>query len=161
MRIVSTTAETTNLSAATARLVDTVYTTEGWITPLTDALKDVEQEEAAWKPGPDVASIWEVTAHTANYLESLVLALEGQAQRKFEDWPEVEATGDWVGLRNHVLTLSERLANVLGALSEDALGKPFPSGKTPIADRIVDISAHDAYHAGQIVKLRQVYSALH
>src|SRR5579885_2041080 len=97
-----------------------VHTEDGWIHPLADAVKDVDAEEARWKPATEVASIWEVVAHATPYLYDVLRALRGEDRVKHDDWHDVIDTSDaaWQALRNELLSGIEELRIAISNLNE-------------------------------------------
>ena len=138
-----------------------VHTEEGWIHPLRDVVQDVSADEAAWKPAADVASIWEVTAHATPYIYDVLRALRGEERVKHEDWHSITdlSPSAWALLKNELLKGIEALGAEVEKLSDAELPVAPPNRDTPRWELFVDIGVHDAYHAGQIVKLRQLYAA--
>ena len=138
-----------------------VHTEDGWIHPLRDAVKDVSAEEAAWKPGADVASIWEVTAHATPYLYDVLRALRSEDRVSHEDWHVIGDTSEkaWFALRDELLSGIDQLGAEIEKLSEADLLVAPQGRERPRWELLTDISVHDAYHAGQIIKLRQLYQA--
>ena len=137
------------------------HTEDGWIHPLKDAVADVTLEQALYKPAADVASIWEVTAHTTPYLYDVLRVLRGEERVQHEDWHTVSDTSEraWLSLRSDLLAGIEQLGEEIAKLKEgDFLVAP-PNRKTPRWELLTDIAVHDAYHAGQIIKLKQLYAA--
>lgn len=139
----------------------TSHTEEGWIVPLADAVARLDAEAAKWKPGPKVASAWELVAHAIPYPESLLNDLLGDPPMESDDWPPVVDTSPeaWKALQGRVARVTNQLAEVIDGLSADELASPPKGKKTVVARRIMDMAAHDAYHAGQVVKLDQTYRA--
>jgi hypothetical protein len=132
---------------------------EGWIQPLGEVVRDIDAGCAAWKPAPEVASIWEILAHAAPYLESRVCDFTGRRYPDEEDWPPVSDTSPeaWAAMQNRIASAIGQLSEALALVSDDQLSQ-IPEGKqTALASRLLDIFVHDAYHAGQIVKLTQLY----
>jgi uncharacterized damage-inducible protein DinB len=138
-----------------------VHTEDGWIHPLKDVVKDVEADEAKWKPAAEVASIWEVVAHTTPYLYDVLRALRGEEKVKHEDWHALSDTSDsaWKKLRTELISGIERLGEEIAELKEADYSVAPPKRETPRWELLVDLHVHDAYHAGQLVKLRQLYAA--
>jgi uncharacterized damage-inducible protein DinB len=138
-----------------------VHTEDGWIHPLRDAVKDVAVAEAAWEPATDVASIWEVTAHATPYLYDVLRALRGEEKIAHEDWHEISDTsaGAWTTLRDGLLAGIDELGAEIAKLKEADYSVAPPNRETARWELLIDLSVHDAYHAGQIVKLKQLYAA--
>ena len=140
-----------------------VHTEDGWIHPLKDAVADVTVQQALFKPAPDVASIWEVTAHATPYLYDVLRALRGEERVQHEDWHDLSDTSEkaWLTLRGELIAGIDALGEEISKLKEaDYLVAP-PNRKTARWELLVDIAVHDAYHAGQIIKLKQLYAAAH
>lgn len=137
------------------------HTEEGWISPFRDVVRDTDFEAAKWKPAPEVASIWEIVAHAVPYTESRLCDLTGDPYPDEQDWPGVtDATPEaWEALQSRVDSVVTKLETAVEALTGDELAAPVRQ-KTPRAERLMDIAIHDAYHAGQIVKLQQLYAAV-
>jgi uncharacterized damage-inducible protein DinB len=140
-----------------------VHTEDGWIHPLRDSIKDVGAEEARWKPSPEVASIWDVTAHATPYLYDVLRALRSEDKVEHEDWHSItdESEAAWVRLRSELLSGIDQLGEEIVEIQEADYLVPPQGRKTPRWEMITDIAVHDSYHAGQIVKLRQLYAASH
>lgn len=146
----------TPFTSSAQYIVRASHTEENWITPLRDAVDAVTPEVAAWKPAEGVASIAEIVAHSAPYLRGLVNRLRGEEPPKSEDWPGF--TGDWEQLRSDLKSAIDDLDTEVAKLSDADLERNTGRG-TPAWEGIADIAIHDAYHAGQIVKLQQLYQA--
>jgi hypothetical protein len=104
-------------------------------------------------------AIWGITAHLANYIDELTDALDGKPSPEFKTWPKIEDSDDWIALRDRVMRSCERLERQVEGLSAGELAFPAPGKQRPRSIHIVDIMVHDAYHAGQIVKLKQLYKS--
>lgn len=126
------------------------HTEEGWILPLLDAMNEVDSETAKWKPAPDVASIWEIVAHAIPYTQSRLCDFTGEAKPDEEDWPEISDTSPeaWAALQGRVRSVVGQFQAIMDGADGNKIASP---------ERLMDIIVHDAFHAGQIVKLRQVY----
>jgi uncharacterized damage-inducible protein DinB len=136
------------------------HTEEGWISPLLDVVKATDYDTARWKPAPDVASIWEIVAHTIPYTGGRLCDFTGESPANEEDWPKVDGTqASWEALQTRAISVIERLQATVDAASEIDLSTPKAGKQSPKAERLADIIVHDAYHAGQIVKLQQIRAA--
>jgi uncharacterized damage-inducible protein DinB len=138
------------------------HTEEGWISPLGDVVKDVDFEAAKWKPGPHVASIWEILAHAIPYTESRTCDFTGAPYGNEDDWPEIadQTESAWRAMQARAEKAANDLQAAVDAADADAIGGLIGKSQSPRAGRLMDIIVHDAYHAGQIVKLQQAYAAL-
>lgn len=140
---------------------DAVHTEDGWISPLLKAVSGVSAEAAAWKPAPSVASIWEVVLHASGWMEDLLADLNGGPNVDVTDWPSIDRADDgaWQGSVRRLRDLVAQLGRQVKGLSvEELYDAPERMGKRR-SERLTNIFVHNAYHAGQIVKLRQLYAA--
>lgn len=139
-----------------------VNTEEDWITPLLNSIDGVKAREAFWRPGESVASIADITLHTNGWLEQTLRAVLGMPEQENEDWPSApEATeSNWRATIDRLkLTVADLSRAVHNLSLEELYGTP--KGKeSKRSTMITNILVHNAYHAGQIVKLRQAYAAL-
>ena len=138
------------------------HTEEGWISPLLDAIKDVDYDTARWKPAPEVASIWEIIAHAIPYTQSRICDFTGEARTTEEDWPivEIDSEDAWIAMKGRATATITRLQEVVEALTPEDLAASIPGKNLIRSYRLMDIAIHDAYHAGQIVKLTQIREAV-
>lgn len=137
------------------------HSDEDWIHPLPDVVEAVSAETAAWKPADGVPSIWELTLHATQYLEALADDLEGRTPPETEDWPTPGDQGaqSWAVLQRRTREAASRVASAIERKSEQDLSARQEGRQKTTFQRVADIAIHDAYHAGQIVKLRQLYEA--
>ena len=135
-----------------------VHREDGWIHPLCDVV-DVTEEQANWRPAPEVASIAEVVAHLEPYMSDVVQVLRGEEKVDHEDWGGTQGQS-WSALKARLLNTTAELEAEIGKLSEEDLATPAPGKATPRWEILMDIAIHNAYHAGQIVKLTQEAPAL-
>ncbi len=141
----------------------TIVTREdGWITPLLSSVDGVTYDEAFWKVGTGVASIAAITMHATGWLESTLNGVLGLPEIDNTDWPEAPAASDQAlsdikeRLHRAVMDLSRALHNLK---LEELYGAP-EGAESKRSTMLTDILVHSAYHAGQIVKLRQAYAAI-
>lgn len=137
------------------------HTNEGWILPIVDAVDSVDAEVAAWEPGEGIASIWEVTVHASGWLQDTLRTLTGSPGPENVDWPSVadRSPAAWratqAQLRSAALSLRDEIKR---STEGDMAAAPVPSDQSK-SRLIMNMIIHDSYHAGQIVKLRQMYRA--
>ncbi|WP_395143888.1 DinB family protein [Armatimonas sp.] len=134
--------------------------TEGWITPLRKTLNDIEAEEATWQPAPDERSIWEIVLHVEAWTDWAVHFLRGE-DTDVTDWPPV-GTESWAATQQRVASSLAAFEDGIAAVSAASLfASPTPS-VTPTSRLlgIASILVHNAYHAGQLTKLRERYRSV-
>ena len=141
--------------------LDTVHTHDGWITDLPKSLRGVRVDQALWKPDAETSSIWEITLHVNQWLEDLMRDLRGEEAPKPDDWPPVTDSSDaaWQLTMEKTLHNTKELRSLVADLTRDALLQPAKGRKTPVFSHLISILIHDAYHSGQIVKMRQIMKA--
>jgi uncharacterized damage-inducible protein DinB len=140
---------------------DIVHTEEDWITPLLNSIDGVSAREAFWRPGGSVASIADIVLHTNGWLESTLRAVLGMPEQDNEDWPDApEATqANWTGLVDRLKLTVADLSRALHNLALEELYSPPKGRESRRSTMLTNILVHSAYHAGQVVKLRQAYAA--
>ena len=139
-----------------------VNTEEDWITPLLNSIDGVNAREAFWRPGGSVASIADISLHVTGWLEETLRSVLGMPEQENEDWPAApEATeSNWRAMIDRLKLTVADLSRALHNLSlEELYGAP-KGRESKRSTLITNILVHNAYHAGQIVKLRQAYVAL-
>lgn len=135
---------------------------EGWIVPLLSAVDGVTFEQAFWRPAGKVSSIVDITLHATGWLNATLQNVLGLPEVDNEDWPEPPAPSAeaW---SEAVARLKRTIADLSRALHNLSLEELYgvPSGRdSKRSTMITDILVHSAYHAGQIVKLRQTQAVL-
>lgn len=138
---------------------DAVNTEEDWITPLIESVEGVGAPEAFWRPSGEVASIAEIIAHVSGHLEATLRAVLGMPDQDYSDWPETGPAdqAQWQGM---VERLKLTVADLHRALHNWELEEIYaiPTGRqSRRSTMLTNILVHNAYHAGQIIKLRQAF----
>lgn len=135
------------------------YKYDDWVNPLAEALAGLTAAEAAWKPGPGVRGIWDIVLHMAVWTENIV-----ERMRSGEDvtpaggkWPPPPAAPDeaaWEAAQRRLWDALAALQAYIETHSLDALaGSPYGLGD--LLCRFI----HNAYHIGQITKMRELRAA--
>lgn len=133
-----------------------------WAHSMLDALEGLTAEQAAWKPaGPQphgARSIWEIVHHATYWKDWAVQRLDGSTA-KFSDeesWAVTETSEEaWTKAIARLKRTHNKLMRRLREKKLD-LNKPFPGEKMPTGEALFGVLAHDLYHTGQIVVLRQM-----
>jgi hypothetical protein len=136
------------------------YLHDSWVNPLSEALADVTAQEAVWRPAPDAKCIGEIVLHMSVWNENGVWLLHGNLPRKPPegDWPllpmPLEEAG-WEGIQTRLWNSLAAIRAALEQISIPAL-LTHPEGAygSPLAE-ILCRFAHNAYHIGQITKMRE------
>ncbi len=137
---------------------------DDWVCPVAEALDGVAAEEAAWKSSPEAMGIWEIVLHMAAWNENMVERIEkGEIVSPPEGhWPPLPDTLDeaiWVRAKER---LNASLVSLRSAIETTPMTKLMerPTVHGTWLDDVLCRLIHNAYHLGQIVKLREHYSTL-
>jgi len=145
-------------------------------TRLDQAIEDLSEDQAAWRPFPDSNTIAEMVYHMAgaeHWFGCRILGIDPEAtdyEAKLDRSVRAQfLTGDTFPFQGDELTLAKardalafteaRARDVLGNPTPDRLGRSMESPMGPIVDGkggILRISQHCAYHTGQIWTYRQM-----
>jgi hypothetical protein len=138
--------------------LDLVHTHDGWITDLPKSLRGVSAQAALWKPDAETHSIWEIAIHVNQWMEDLVRDLRHEEAPKPQDWPGIDDRSEtaWQATLDRTMENLKDVRGLVAELTREDLLLPPKGRKTPTFSRIMAILVHDAYHAGQIEKMRQV-----
>lgn len=134
---------------------ESVHTTEDWIFPLLECVAGLSAAEAARKPASGERSIWEIVLHVISWMDYTVIRLKGQ-EGVAEDWPPVADTSQsaWEETLAHLKRSCEAFREQIASADVETLLQPQPGQDVSPFWRMNAILIHNAYHAGQIVKLR-------
>ena len=135
-----------------------------WADSLLDVLDGLTAEQAAWKPqGGGTRSIWEIVRHVTFWKDALRQRLEGgpwadTSGHEEKGWPPVTDTSEeaWAETLKHLRRSHEALVQAVSRLADEQLDEPFPGEEEPIGEHLLGVIAHDTYHTGQILTLRQL-----
>lgn len=139
------------------------YLHDDWVTPLEEALDGVTAAEAAWNPGPDIPSIWQIVLHMTAWTDNIVQRMAQRRRgmppgRPAEGaWPPCPAVQDEPAWETAKAGLWDALARLRADLEATPLADQLDHGTwgySQLADLLCRFS-HNAYHIGQITKLRQ------
>ena len=133
---------------------------EDWVTPLSEALDGVTVQEALWRPVPDAKCIWEIVLHMAVWTDNIIERIQtGKHTRPSEGaWPPLPPQPDGEAWEGAKLRLERALSDLHAFMEANPLdvlmGGPYGLGD--LLCRLI----HNAYHIGQITKLRDCWAAL-
>jgi hypothetical protein len=138
-----------------------VHLEEDWIAPFLKAIEETTFEEARFQPAPGVASAWEIVLHATGWMEDLLHDLTGSPNAGVTDWPAVQddTQAAWRETQQRARALVVLMRDQLEQHCDDGLLTAVDDSGAAKARRIAGILVHNSYHAGQIIKLRQVFHA--
>ncbi|MFQ5811710.1 MAG: DinB family protein [Anaerolineae bacterium] len=133
-----------------------------WADSLLDALEGLAAEQADWKPDEEGArSIWEIVDHVTFWKDAVIQRLERKPwpdASQDKDWLSVTEIGEaaWAKTVDQLKSVHEKLIQGVSQLQDEVLDQPFPDEERPIGEHLFGLVAHDSYHTGQILTLRQL-----
>jgi uncharacterized damage-inducible protein DinB len=139
--------------------LDEVYRGPAWHGPaVLEALDGVTATVARARPDPDRHSIWELVRHLTHGRHLLIERLTEQPSdfpRAVREpwWPVAPLETSEPAWREDLALLDEyhaRLVNAVRAASDRQLERRPNPGDQTLAQQLLGMSVHDAYHAGQI-----------
>jgi hypothetical protein len=141
------------------RLLDEAYKKKTWHGPnLRQAIRGVNAQQAAWRPGAGRHNIWEETLHAAYWKYTVRRRIEGGKRRSFVlkgsnffPRPEKGKANEAAWRADKELLETEHRA--LRLAIEKVLGTPR---EAKLLRHIYGVAFHDIYHAGQIRLLRRL-----
>jgi hypothetical protein len=146
------------------------YNHDDWVFPLADALLGVTAQAATWTPNSadtETRNIWQIVLHMTVWTENIV---ERMHQRERGEPPGRPAEGSWPALppvldENAWQDTQQRLWNAMNGLrshiSDTSIAAMLDTGNagySQLADLLCRL-IHNAYHIGQITKLRDCMAA--
>jgi hypothetical protein len=122
-----------------------------------EALAGVDAARAAWKPHPECNSIWQIANHIYDSKKWEIDMLE-KGRAAPSAWIQPDGNGRaWQSELARLKDTHIRLKSILGKFNDGTLQTPkFEDGQTPLG-LILSITAHEAFHAGQIDYLKGFY----
>jgi len=155
--------------ALLSELLRKSYAADPWHGPGTaELVGDLSAAQAAARPVGQAHSVWELVLHMTGWQREVLRRLRGGAPAlpAEGDWPEVgdPSPAAWDAARAALASSLAELAAAVAALGGDrsgtlatrigSAGRPLGTGVT-LAETLVGILQHDAYHGGQIALLRK------
>ena len=140
------------------------HTKDSWVTPLAEALEVLTAADARWKPGPRERSIWEIVLHMTTWTNNVVEALHGIYRDPPPEgaWPPLPKDLDdaaWHSAREKLFDTLRVLQEQIAWLTSADLFRRDGVHVSRFLD-IISRLIHNAYHIGQITKLRACKAAL-
>lgn len=144
------------------RLIDEAYDLKAWHGPnLRGALHGLTARQAAWRPAPGRHNIWELAVHAAYWKYAVRRRMLGEKRGSFAEpgsnWFERSLDrGEKAWRADRALLDQEhrRLRAAVAGLDPQSLWRSEPGRKRALADQILGVAFHDAYHTGQIRLLK-------
>lgn len=146
------------------RSLDQAFGARGWHgTTLLGSLRGLTPEAAGWRPAPGRHCIWELILHTAYWKYAVRRRLTDATGDAFPrspaNWPDAPDERDRRALRRDIALLKTEHAHLIAAVESLApakLGRRSPKGTWTYREMIAGVTAHDAYHTGQIQLIKRL-----
>lgn len=137
-------------------LYDFAHTKDNWSEPIDDALAGVTASIAAWKPAPDEKSIWDIVNHMTLWTNIAVELFGGSEDEPPESWPPPVDLDDaaWKKARAALDNALQALHEQLTTVSAEQLFTIKDQQNRTLFVRVGCVYIHNAYHTGEILKLR-------
>lgn len=126
-----------------------------WANSLLDALEGLNFEQAKWKPKKEVKSIWEVVNHIISGKKYILSALEGKTPSYEEEEKGEISESSWEETLRELKEIHEKIISLLKE-KDINLDTPFPGEDSSWGEMLYGVLAHDCYHTGQIILLREL-----
>lgn len=146
---------------------DYVFEQEAWFVPLLSAIQDVTAVQAAWKPGRERHSIWQIVDHLSLWYEyfatwlSVGRSVSPSKWAEGRDWQEITELTEqaWQASVRRLIETRAVLKTELAKHEDKEFDQMLPGakGSSPhytIFFTIQGQPVHDAYHCGQICYIR-------
>ncbi|WP_103070861.1 DinB family protein [Aquimarina sediminis] len=127
------------------------HTDQNWFVPTKNAIKGLSAEQSNWKDDTENHSIGELVSHLTFWNEMNLRAFKGEDMSGFEVNNETTfkkyTNDEWKSLVNKLASIQTEWER----LTENATDKQLTEWST----EIVNMTAHNAYHTGQIIYIRK------
>lgn len=137
---------------------------EAWQPSLAMSIEGLTAAQAAWKPGPQRHSIWQIVRHLTRWKRAVYDDWNGKkpdyANVERGDWQEV--SGDdaaWQADVRDLREITQRFTAWLQAKAEADVAQPAQGDDLALGLRLMRVATHDTYHAGQIRYIRALQGA--
>lgn len=144
------------------RQFDQGFDTNGWFVAVKNAIDGVSVEQAVWKPNDVVNCIWETLSHLTYYNNAYMQRFKGiDYQYDIATNDESFSTGeyneaDWQSEIDRYSAVMTEWRALINEADEAKFAEPVSAeNQTKWATLILNVAAHNAYHAGQIMLLRK------
>lgn len=147
--------------------IDSAFSGRGWQGPtLCGSVRGVTLETALFRPQSHRKCIWDHVLHAAYWKYSVTRALGSRSAARFErvgaNWPALPVDPTPAAWTRDIALLKQshsRLRKAVAAIEPDRLMSRERGRKWRLADYVLGIAAHDAYHTGQIQLLKRLSKA--
>jgi len=140
-----------NLKSLLVEQLKNTHSNQEWFVPTKKAINGITTEQSNWKDSTGNHSIGELVSHLIFWNEMNLKAFKGERVSEFEgDNKETFKKNDWQDWDNSIKKL-DSIQTEWERLTENASDKQIAEWYTEIAN----MTAHTAYHTGQIIYIRK------
>lgn len=133
----------------------TTHTEKEWFVPINIALEGVTAEQANWTDGSGNHSIGQLAYHLLFWNKRQLAKINGQPEGEFSGNNDETFTkfnqAEWTHIVTGVDSVLTAFEKAVEAADETKLKEWYPT--------IANISAHNAYHTGQVIYVRKLQGA--
>jgi uncharacterized damage-inducible protein DinB len=147
-------------------IIDQAYSRQAWHGPnLRGSIRGLRASEAAWRPGANRHTIYEIVVHAAYWKYAVRRRILGEKRGSFplkgSNWfpcPARLTAAQWLDAVHLLEEQHRAMRKVISTLPPSVLHRKSPGSKHTHATLIYGIASHDVYHAGQIQLLKRLQS---
>lgn len=140
------------LKSVLVEQLKTTHDKQNWFVPVNNALDGVTAEQAVWKDGSGNHSIGQLANHLLFWNERQLVKFRGEKEAPFngdnEETFNAFTKDQWAQTVKKLNAVLQDLEKIIQNADEASL-KSW-------AETVANISAHNAYHTGQIVFVRKL-----
>jgi uncharacterized damage-inducible protein DinB len=144
--------------------LDQAYDQRSWHgTNLRGALRGLDLDTLAWRPGPGRPNAWELALHAAYWKYAVLRQLKdlprGAFPLKGSNWfprPEEATQAAWKADLALLDRMHRELRAAVAELTPSRLDAPSAKKQWRMQDLIQGVAAHDLHHAGQIQLIKRL-----
>lgn len=130
----------------------TTHTEKEWFVPINTALEGVTAEQAMWRDSSGNHSVGQLAHHLLFWNQRQLAKINGQPEGEFSGNNDETFTkfnqAEWTQIVSGLDSVLTAFENAVEATDETKLKEWYPT--------IANISAHNAYHTGQIIFVRKL-----
>lgn len=134
-----------------------------WHASLLTTLQGVDAEAARWTPAPGRPSIWSLVRHVTVWKKAVMESFDhGYVDPDpwiAADWSELPEDDGWDADRDELARVMRLLRQRVSAADDRLLERKIDGLDGTLAEQLVQMATHDAYHAGQIRTLLRLREA--
>jgi uncharacterized damage-inducible protein DinB len=136
-----------------------------WFADLRSSLKGLTVKEALWKPKKTDHSVWQIAMHIHYWNNRFLVFFKGGDPGKWAgdnvDTFKISSAPDAKGLKTDLRKLDKQTKEFdtyIRKSKPSKFNEPLSENfKSPWYSILMNLSAHTAYHTGQIVLLRKMH----